>query len=89
MKIPGRTWQDKVSELRQTLSEQGHDATVISALDETAWLFNLRGKDIPYSPVFRSYAVVSRDDVILYIDAQRHTIPVKEHLNSQVRKSDR
>ncbi len=82
VEFAGRTWQDKVAELRETLSDSGYDATVITALDETAWLFNLRGRDIPYSPVFRSYAVVSRDRLILYVEPQRQTRRVKDHLNS-------
>ncbi|KAF9269551.1 Creatinase/aminopeptidase [Marasmius fiardii PR-910] len=35
---------------------------VLSALDEIAWLFNLRGSDIAYNPVFFAYAVVHLDD---------------------------
>ncbi len=35
---------------------------------------------------YRSYAVVSKDELILYIEPQRQTQKVKEHLNSQVRK---
>ncbi len=39
----------------------GVAATVISALDEIAWQFNLRGSDIPYNPFFKSYAIIYTD----------------------------
>jgi Xaa-Pro aminopeptidase len=40
-------------------------ALVVSALDEVCWLFNLRGQDIPYNPVFMSYALITKDVVNL------------------------
>jgi len=39
----------------------GATATVINALDEVAWQFNLRGADIPYNPFFKSYAIIYAD----------------------------
>ena len=33
----------------------------MSALDEVAWQFNLRGADIPYNPFFKSYAIIYTD----------------------------
>lgn len=60
------------------------DAMVITALDEIAWLFNLRGNDIPYTPVFRAYSVVDANKTILYIPPEKHTMNVKRHLLSQV-----
>ncbi len=42
---------------------------LLTALDETAWLFNLRGSDISYNPVFLSYATVTEDAAKLFVDA--------------------
>lgn len=42
-------------------------------LDEVAWLFNLRGNDIPYNPVFFSYAVITPQEATLYIDESKLT----------------
>ena len=49
----GLSWQEKVDKLRTELMENQFDSMVITALDEIAWLFNLRGNDVPYTPVFR------------------------------------
>ena len=84
-KIAGHSWEAKVSSLRRSLRESGHNATVLTALDEIAWLFNMRGKDIPFNPVFKAYAVVSEDQIVLYLDAQKHTPQVRQHLKSEVR----
>ena len=57
---------------------------VVTALDEVAWLFNMRGNDIPYTPVFRAYAVVDKKKVILYLPPEKQGFHVKQHLASQV-----
>lgn len=49
-------------------------------LDEVAWLFNLRGSDIDYNPVFFAYALVTLDSATLYINENKLSKEVKEHL---------
>jgi Xaa-Pro aminopeptidase len=56
--------EDVTQKLRRTTAElkrAGATATIISALDEVAWQFNLRGADIPYNPFFKSYAIIYAD----------------------------
>ena len=55
---------------------------MICALDEIAWLFNLRGSDVAYNPVFLSYAVIGRDFVRLYLDETKLTAEAGDHLAS-------
>lgn len=83
IKYAGLTWQTKLSKVREKLAEKKMDALVVSALDENAWLFNLRGKDIPYTPMFRSYAVIDANQAILYLPPEKQTRTVKEHLNAE------
>ena len=59
----------KIAAVREVLRQRGCDFCVVTALDEVAWLLNLRGRDVPCSPVFYSYAVVSLDAVFLFVDA--------------------
>ena len=47
-------------DLRSDLNEKGATAMVVTALDEIAWLFNIRGQDIPYSPVVKAYAFITQ-----------------------------
>ncbi|XP_065649618.1 xaa-Pro aminopeptidase 1 isoform X2 [Hydra vulgaris] len=76
----GKKWQKKVEELRNTLSAKSVYAVVISALDEVAWLFNMRGSDISFNPVFMSYAIVTLDNIYLFVDEARMTDKIKKHL---------
>ncbi|KAJ0165394.1 putative Xaa-Pro aminopeptidase P [Colletotrichum tanaceti] len=64
----GKDVGTKLKELRQELSKKNSRAFVVSMLDEIAWLFNLRGDDIPYNPVFFSYAIIASDSATLYVD---------------------
>ena len=84
LKFAGKSWQDKISELRSNLDENGHDATVLTALDEISWLFNLKGTgDIPHTPMFYAYAIISKDQARLYLQPEKQTSLVKDHLNSR------
>ncbi|PSS52712.1 aminopeptidase P family protein [Pseudomonas sp. BBP2017] len=58
---------EKLARLRQALRERGADWHFIATLDDVAWLFNLRGSDVPYNPVFVSFALVSQDQAILFV----------------------
>ena len=83
----GKSWEEKLSELRDHLERKGYDAMVVTALDEIGWLFNLRGNDIPYNPFFRAYVVIDFDKVILYLPPEKQTQNVKDHLRTEVSKS--
>ncbi|KAI9746574.1 MAG: hypothetical protein M1818_000287 [Claussenomyces sp. TS43310] len=79
----GKEIQDKLDELRKELDKKKSRGFVISMLDEIAWLFNLRGNDIPYNPVFFSYATVTPTEASLYVDSSKLTSEVKEHLEKK------
>lgn len=67
----GVSRDEKIANLRKILKERSCDAMVITALDEIAWLFNLRGDDVAYNPVLLSYAIVPADekkDILLFAD---------------------
>lgn len=67
-KFSGQSHRDKVQILRKELAKKKYPGFVLSMLDEIAWLFNLRGSDIRYNPVFFAYAVVTVDTVELFIN---------------------
>lgn len=80
----GKSHADKLEDLRKYIVEKGAYGVVVSALDEVAWLFNLRGSDVECNPVFYSYAIISKADAVLYVDPAKVPDAVKEHLGSHV-----
>ncbi|KAI8366488.1 peptidase M24, structural domain-containing protein [Choanephora cucurbitarum] len=77
----GQSVQDKLKQVYEHIEKQQAYGIVISALDEIAWLFNLRGSDIECNPVFFSYAIVKASEAILYLDSDKVTDEVKAHLD--------
>lgn len=77
----GRSFQDKIEDVRREIEKKKAAGLVLSMLDEIAWLFNLRGNDIAYNPVFFSYAVVTPTTTTLYIDESKLHGDAKAHLN--------
>lgn len=67
-KYTGFSATQKLTKVRQALSKASADALVITQLDEIAWLFNIRGNDIPYNPLVISYAIITAQSAVLFID---------------------
>ena len=63
----GLTREEKLHMLRREMDQKKCDVLLIPALDEIAWLLNLRGNDIPYTPVFLSYFIMQKDSAILCV----------------------
>ena len=63
----GETVADKLAKVRRFLDTNHGNYIIFSALDEIAWLYNIRCDDIPYNPVAISYALVEREKAHLFI----------------------
>ncbi|SUV88685.1 aminopeptidase [Bordetella pertussis] len=64
---------DKLARVRAAMRAQGADAHWLSTLDDIAWLFNLRGSDVEYNPVFLAHALVGPDHATLFVAMARST----------------
>lgn len=83
-KYSGEHHLEKIGRLRQELKKNGYKLMVVNMLDEVAWLFNLRGADIDYNPVFFAYAIVTLDKVDLFINPAQVDDVVREHLGPEI-----
>ncbi|PPS06940.1 hypothetical protein GOBAR_AA13708 [Gossypium barbadense] len=82
MKYAGLDVASKLSSFRAELVGTGASAIVISMLDEVAWLLNLRGSDVPHSPVMYAYLIVEVDGAKLFVDNSKVTKEVMDHLKN-------
>lgn len=81
VKFAGESAQDKIAKVANKIKEKNAQALVVSALDEVAWLLNLRGSDIQYNPVFYSYAIVKcSGEVSLYVNNDKFDSNVAAYL---------
>ena len=58
---------DKLAQLRSAMRERGATHHLISTLDDLAWLFNLRGSDVNYNPVFLAHALIDAGGATLFV----------------------
>ncbi|KAL6771533.1 hypothetical protein ACKKBG_A26750 [Auxenochlorella protothecoides x Auxenochlorella symbiontica] len=62
---------EKLADLRRAMAALRASALLVTALDEVAWLLNLRGGDVAHNPVFISYCLVTADAATLFVDGAK------------------
>ena len=80
----GETVESKLARIRKCLPQpslKGGSAMIISALDEIAWLLNIRGNDVEYNPVVISYVVLEADKCTLFVDANKVDTVAQNYLD--------
>ncbi|MBV4496508.1 aminopeptidase P family protein [Pseudomonas sp. SWRI12] len=68
---------EKLAKLRESLQERGADWHFIATLDDIAWLFNLRGADVSFNPVFVSFALISQQQATLFVALDKVDAPLR------------
>lgn len=79
----GLSTNDKLNQVNNKLQQAGADCTILCTLDEIAWTFNIRGNDVTYNPVVVSYAFISEEQSILFIQAEKLTPEIAKELNHE------
>ena len=85
-KFAGRSAAEKRGLIAEVLKGEGIDAFFFTALDSIAWLFNIRGDDVEYSPLTYAYALLFADGkAVLFIHPAKISTEVAAHLGREVR----
>lgn len=71
---------DKLNRLREQMKEKGVLMYLITTLDDIAWLFNIRGNDVSFNPVVVSYAIITLDNAVLFVDGEKISSELKSAL---------
>jgi len=79
----GKSTTEKLSAVRGEMKKAFADVFVISALDDIAWLFNIRGNDVAYNPVVIAYALIQGDKATLFISPEKLTPETSAYLKEQ------
>lgn len=82
VKYAGEEVASKIERVLSAVEAMGADAIFIPALDEIAWTLNVRGADVECNPLVVSYLYLSRDEKVLFVDAEKIDAEVAAHLNS-------
>ena len=78
----GETVESKLARMREKLAAMHGDSMIISALDEIAWLLNIRGNDVEYNPVVISYVVLEADKCTLFVNPGKIDSAAQNYLDS-------
>ena len=69
----GQSVSSKLAEVRTALRRSNAEYHLVSSLDDIAWLFNIRGKDVNYNPVVLGFALINQDHAKLFINPVKLT----------------
>lgn len=78
----GASTESKLSSVRQALQAAGAEALPLTALDEIAWLLNIRGADIDFNPVVMASAFIDSNRCVLFMEASKIGSDVRCELNN-------
>ena len=70
-KYTGESTASKLKRIREKMTENGATVHVLTTLDDICWTLNIRGNDIEFFPLVLSYAVITMDQMYLYIDESK------------------
>lgn len=81
-KYAGMSFTEKLPAVRQAMEATGADSLLLSALDEIAWLLNIRGNDVHCNPVVVSYLLIEKDKVNYFVQPQKVTPELAEYFSA-------
>lgn len=80
LRFAGSSRTEKTGRIRELLKAAGAQSTIISSLDDLAWLFNLRGRDVISNPVFIGYGMLTTDFACIYVNPEKMPPEISEKL---------
>jgi Xaa-Pro aminopeptidase len=83
VKFSGESRSDKIKRVREKMTIMKADYQLLTAVDDVMWLLNIRGKDLRYSPLLLSFAIVSSDQVLFFTDEEKIPSPLKSELDKE------
>jgi len=81
VKFSGENRAGKINRVREKMTEMHADCQLLTASDDVMWLLNIRGKDLIYSPLLLSFAIVSSDQVLFFADEEKIPSSLKAELD--------
>ena len=86
LQFAGRSVADKLADMAAELGNAKVDAAVLAEPSSVSWLLNLRGQDVPYTPVVLAYAIIHRKGKAeIFVDAKRLPEDVRAHSCAKTR----
>lgn len=78
----GKSREEKLEDLRKKMEQEKADIFILTCLDDIAWLFNIRGNDIPYNPVILSYIIITKEKGYFFVNENALNLEIKKALEA-------
>jgi Xaa-Pro aminopeptidase len=69
----GKERSKKISEVRDQMRKLDIDFHILTSPDDIMWMLNIRGNDLPYSPLIFSFAIIGEEQILLFVSENRFT----------------
>jgi Xaa-Pro aminopeptidase len=79
-KYTGEDAKTRIDRVRQDMKEKKASVMILTMLEDPCWLLNLRGNDIPCTPVAYAFALITNRKVSYYVAKKQVTKEVREYL---------
>lgn len=83
LEYAGKSAHEKLDDIRKALRKEHADGMLVAALDDIAWVLNLRGSDVHCNPVFVSYLLIDTNKVTLFINQQKLSPAIIDYLRRE------
>ena len=81
--LTGLSRIEKLNAVREEMKKIDVNYYITTALDEIAWILNLRGTDVKYNPIFYSYLIISLEDAKLFVNPNKLSSSIAKKLSSE------
>ncbi len=82
-KYAGEAANKKIARICDAVEKNGAESLLVASLDTIAWIFNIRGNDVKCNPVAVSYAYVSKEETVLFINPKKLTSEISDYLKAE------
>lgn len=78
----GASAKERIEAVRGKLRTQGANATIITMIDELAWVFNVRGNDVSFNPVAVGFGYIGEKEAVIFVDPAKVPEEVRSYLTA-------
>ena len=78
----GKSFKEKITDLRQEIKKYNCDCHILTKLEDQAWLYNLRANDIPHTPVFLAFTIITETSCHLFINNKKIDKNIEKYLKT-------
>lgn len=82
-KYAGEAAHKKITRICDAVEKNGAESLLVASLDTIAWIFNIRGNDVKCNPVAVSYAYISKEETVLFINPKKLTSEISDYLKAE------